>query len=169
MTPEHVRLLFLYNQWANRRVIEACAALTEEQYLRGLGSSFTSVRDTLAHIYGGEWVWHERLFGRSHPGLPPASDFPDLAAVKQKLEKKDAQFIEYISNLTPADLDRVIRYRNIWGEEMAPQLWQMLQHLANHGTYHRGQVTTLLRQLGAKPISTDLIAFYREQATAAHA
>jgi uncharacterized damage-inducible protein DinB len=169
MTREQLRLLFSYNQWANRRVIEACAALTEEQFVKELGSSFSSVRDTLAHIYGGEWLWYERLFGLSPRDLPPASGFPDLASVRQKLEEKDVQFIEYISRLSPVDLDRVFRYRNIWNEEMTPQLWQMLQHLANHSTYHRGQVTTLLRQLGAKPVSTDLIAFYRERAAGAHA
>jgi uncharacterized damage-inducible protein DinB len=169
MNPEQVRLLFLYNQWANRHVVGACAALTEEQFTRGLGSSFPSVRDTLAHLYGAEWVWYERIFGRSHSALPKGSDFPDLPSLGRKFDEQDVQFLEYISKLTAADLDRVLEYKNLSGKELSNPLWQVLQHLANHSTYHRGQVTTMLRQLGAKPVSTDLIAFYREQAAGARA
>jgi uncharacterized damage-inducible protein DinB len=169
MNPDQMRSLYLYNQWANRRALEACAALTAEQFTQGMGSSFASVRDTLAHIYGAEWIWYERLFGRSHPGLPTASGFPDVAVLRQKFDEQDTQFLEYVSELSAEDLDRVFLYKNLAGKELSNPLWQILQHLANHNTYHRGQVTTLLRQLGAKPISTDLIAFYREQAAGAHA
>ena len=68
----------------------------------------------------------------------------------------------YIASLKQEDLDRVLHYKTMAGTPMEGQLWQMLQHLVNHGSYHRGQVATLLRQLGAKPNSTDLIGYYRE-------
>src|SRR5450631_4868882 len=112
MTPEQMRSLFQYNHWANRRVLDACSALSPEQFTRGLGSSFASVRDTLGHIYGAEWIWYERLFGRSHSSLPVPADIPDVAAMRNKLEEKDAQLIEFISKLTPVDLDRVFQYKN---------------------------------------------------------
>jgi uncharacterized damage-inducible protein DinB len=169
MNPEQMRSLYQYNQWANRRILEACGALTAEQFTQGMGSSFASVRDTLAHLYGAEWIWYERLFGRSHSGLPTGSNFPDLASLRQKFDEHDAQLIDYVSKLSPADLDRVIDYKNLAGKELSNPLWQIFQHLANHSTYHRGQVITMLRQLGAKPVSTDLIAFYREQAASASA
>jgi uncharacterized damage-inducible protein DinB len=169
VTPQQMLSLFQFNQWANQRVLGACSALSDEQFTRALGSSFPSVRDTLAHLYGAEWIWYERLFGRSSSSLPIPSDFPDVTALRKKLEGQDEQFIQYISKITPADLDRVFQYKNLAGTELSNPLWQMLQHVANHSTYHRGQVITLLRQLGAKPVSTDLIAFYREQAAGAHA
>jgi uncharacterized damage-inducible protein DinB len=169
LTPEVIRLLFQYNQWADRRTLDTCSALTKEQFTRDLGSSFRSVRDTLAHLYGAAWIWNERISGRSPSGLPAGTAFPDLAAVGAKLEEMDRYYIDYVAKLTPSDLERIIHYKNIAGEEFSNPLWQTLHQLSNHASYHRGQVVTLLRQLGAKAVSTDLIAFYREQAAAARA
>ena len=106
LTPDVIRLLFQYNLWADRRTLDACAALTNEQFTRDLGSSFGSVRDTLAHLYGAEWLWNERFQGRLPSGLPPASAYPDLAAVRAKLEEMDHYYIDFVSKLTPQDLDR---------------------------------------------------------------
>src|SRR5215475_13864133 len=129
MTPEEMRTLYDYNAWANDRQMRAASKLTADQFIKPLGSSFGSVRDTLAHIYGAEWLWLERFQGRSPSSLPDAAKFGV--------------------------------YKN--------PLWQSMQHLVNHGTYHRGQVTTLLRQNGAEPILTDLMHFYRERSLAADA
>ncbi len=169
VTPELLRLLFQYNQWADGRMVEACSALTNEQFTRDLGSSFRSVRDTLVHLYGAEWVWNERIEGRSPTSLVAGAGFPDLASVRAKLEEMDSYYIDYVTRLTRQDLERVIHYKSFAGEEFSNPLWQTLHQLTNHASYHRGQITTLLRQLGAKPVTTDLIAFYRERAAAARA
>jgi uncharacterized damage-inducible protein DinB len=169
LTPEQIHLLFQYNQWANRRILNACDALPNEQFTKDLGSSFPSVRDTLAHIYAAEWIWNERLSGRSPSGPPTGTSFPDVPAVRMMLDTMDGYYLEYSAKLTPGDLECVIQFKNIAGQELSSPIWQILHQLSNHGTYHRGQVVTMLRQLGAKGISTDLIAFYREQATAAKA
>lgn len=169
VSPELIRLLFQYNLWADRRLMDVCASLTSEQFTRNLGSSFSSVRDTLAHLYGAEYIWNERFQGRSPATLPQGSDFPDLVSVRAKLEEMDLYFIDYVSRLSQQDLDRVIHYKSFGGNEFSNPLWQSLHQLTNHASYHRGQVVTLLRQLGVKPVSTDLIAFYREQAAAARA
>jgi uncharacterized damage-inducible protein DinB len=81
----------------------------------------------------------------------------------------DHYYIDYVSKLTQQDLDRVIKYKGFTGDEFSNPLWQSLHQLTNHASYHRGQVVTLLRQLGVKPVSTDLIMYYREQAAAARA
>lgn len=86
--------------------------------------------------------------------------------MSEKLDEMDTYYVDFISRLAAADLERVIRYKNLAGDELANPLWQSLHQVSNHGTYHRGQITTLLRQLGVKAISTDLIAFYREKAAA---
>jgi uncharacterized damage-inducible protein DinB len=164
VTPDLLLFLFQYNLWADLRTLDACAPLTNEQFTRNLGSSFGSVRDTLAHLYGAEWVWYERFQGRSPSSLPPGSTFSDLASVRAKLEEIDRYYIDYVSTLTTDDLQRILRYRSFAGDEFSNPLWQSLHQLTNHGSYHRGQVVTLLRQLGAKAVSTDLIGFYREQA-----
>jgi uncharacterized damage-inducible protein DinB len=169
MTPEQIHQLFQYNQWANRRTLDACGALTNEQLTRDLGSSFKSVRDTLAHIFGAEWIWRERLLGRATSGLPAPSEFPDLASLRAKLEDMDREYVEYTSKLTPAETSRLCVHKNLAGMQSSTLVWQILQHLGNHNSYHRGQVVTLMRQLGAKPVSTGMIEFYREQASGAHA
>jgi uncharacterized damage-inducible protein DinB len=168
MTPEQVRTLYAYDAWANRRVLDACAALAPEQFTKDLGSSFRSVRDTLAHIMGAEWLWLERFRGRT-AALASGDQFPDLASLRARWAEVERDLLAYVGGLSAADLERSFDYRDTKGNPHSSLLWQTLQHVANHSTYHRGQVTTLFRQLGVKPIGTDLIAFYRERAAqAAH-
>lgn len=169
MNVEDFRTLYDFNTWANRRTLDACAGVTPEQFTRDLGSSFRSLRDTLAHIYGAEWIWFERWHSRVPAGLPSAADFPDFESLRRRLTDMDRDLVDYVASLTPDDLQRIIQFKTMAGTEIAQPLWQCLQHLANHGSYHRGQVATLLRQMGAKPLSTDLIGFYRERAAQARA
>jgi len=169
MTPEQMRTLYDYNAWANRRSMDAAAKLTADQFLKPMGSSFGSVRDTLAHIYGGESLWLERFQGRSPSSLPDASQFPDAVALREKWSELEARLLNFVKGLTQADLDHVMEYKTLKFGVYKNPLWQSMQHLVNHGSYHRGQVTTLLRQLGAEPILTDLMHFYRERSVAARA
>lgn len=163
------RVLYEYNAWANGRILEACAALTPEQFLRDMKSSFASVRDTLAHLYGAEFIWLERWNSRTPTAFPAAADFPALEPLQEKLPAMDRALIEFVSGLTSEELARTLHYKLLNGTAGAGPLAPMLQHLANHSTYHRGQITTLLRQLGAKAVSTDLIAYHRELAAKASA
>jgi uncharacterized damage-inducible protein DinB len=169
MTPEEMRTLYEYDAWANARTLKACAALTQEQFLRNLGNSFGSVRDTLVHIIGAQMIWLDRLHGASPAGLPKPDAYPDMAAVRAQWAETEPTLLAYVSGLSAADLDRVLEFRNAKGAVLRDPIGQILQHLANHGTYHRGQITTLLRQLGAAPVSTDMIGFYRERSAAQQA
>lgn len=169
MTPEYYRTLYDYNAWANRRVLDACAGLTAEQFTKDLGSSFPTIRDTLTHIVWGQWLWLERWNGRSHGPERPWPEFADVASLRRECEKLDQDLVRYVAGLKGADLERVLDYKTSAGKPGSNPLWQMLSHLANHSTYHRGQVTTLLRQIGANAISTDLIAFFREVSARASA
>jgi uncharacterized damage-inducible protein DinB len=169
MTPQEMRTLYDYNAWANHRSMEAASALTAEQLVQPMGSSFGSVRDTLGHIYGAEWVWLERFQGRSPSSLPDTTQFKDIASLRERWNELEKRLLDFVRGLTQADLDRVFEYRTLKFGVYRNPLWESMQHLANHGTYHRGQVTTLLRQLGAQPIATDLMHFYRERAAAAGA
>jgi uncharacterized damage-inducible protein DinB len=169
MTPEDTRALYDYNAWANRRALQAASALKPAEFTRSMGSSFSSVRDTLAHIYGAEWIWLERFQGRSPASLPDTGQFADVASLRDRWNEQESRLLSFVRGLSQADLDRVLEYKTLKFGVYSNPLWQSMQHLVNHGTYHRGQVTTLLRQLGAQPILTDLMHFYRERATAAGA
>jgi uncharacterized damage-inducible protein DinB len=164
MNIEDFRLLYDFNAWANQRTLDACAALAPEQFTRDLASSFPSVRDTLAHIYGAQWVWLERWHGRIPAALPSPADFPDFETTRRRFAEIDGNLVDYAASLNADDIQRVVAFKTLAGTPISQPLWQMLQHVANHSTYHRGQVTTMLRQLGAKAAGTDLIYFYRERA-----
>jgi len=90
-------------------------------------------------------------------------------SLRKKWAEQEARLLAFVGKLTQEDLNRVIEYETLKFGVYRNPLWQSMQHVVNHGTYHRGQVTTLLRQLGAQPILTDLMHYYRERATAASA
>src|SRR5216683_1964765 len=140
-----------------------------EGKLEPMGSSFPSVRDTLAHIFGAEWIWLERFQGRSPASLPDTTQYPDVATLGERWGEFEPRLLNFVRNLKQSDLDRVMEYKTLKFGVYSNPLWQSMQHLVNHGSYHRGQVTTLLRQLAAPAILTDLMHFYRERAVAAKA
>jgi uncharacterized damage-inducible protein DinB len=167
MTPHDMQLLFTYNDWANKRALQAVSTLTPEQYTKPLGNSFSSVRDTLVHMYGAENVWLQRFKGSSPSAFPDGSQFTDIASLEAKWNPAAADLLNFVSGLTQEDIDRVVEYKTMKFGVYSNPMWQSLQHVVNHGTYHRGQITTMLRQLGAQPLATDLMHFYRERAVAA--
>jgi uncharacterized damage-inducible protein DinB len=169
MSPDDIRFLYDYNAWANRRSLDAAAALTVEQFTKPLGSSFSSVRDTLAHIWGAERIWMERFEGRSPASLPDVSQFHEISALRTRWREDEARLNKFVAGITQDDLNGPHEYRTMKFGQYSNPLWLSMQHLVNHGTYHRGQIATMLRQLGAKPLSTDFIHFYRERAGAANA
>jgi uncharacterized damage-inducible protein DinB len=169
MTPQEMRLLYDYNAWANRRQMNAAGALTPEQFTKPLGSSFSSVRDTLAHICGAEWIWLERFQGRSPSSLPDITRFNDAASLQSHWNELEDRLLKFVREISQADLDRTLEYKTLKFGVYKNPLWQSMQHVVNHGTYHRGQVTTMLRQHGAQPVLTDLMHFYREREVAANA
>jgi len=155
------RELFKYNYWARDRQLEACTALTEEQFLGPLGSSHSSVRDTLAHLVFAEWVWLERWLGRSPNKVDreeySAEKLPTLEAVRDRWRTVEHNMRAYLSGLQESVLREPLHYTNFKGERWTYPLWQTIMHLANHQTYHRGQITTLLRQLGAAAPAIDYL------------
>jgi uncharacterized damage-inducible protein DinB len=160
-----IQELYAYNRWANERTFDAAAQLPAEALSRDLGNSFPSVLATLAHIVGAEWVWLTRWLGSSPKGPPTDVNVSTLEAVRghwQSVEKDQARFV---AGLDETAVTRPLTYVTFAGETFTQPLDQMLRHVVNHGTYHRGQVTTMLRQLGGQPVSTDLIRFYRDRAT----
>lgn len=160
---EEVRELYAYTRWANHRVLDAASHLSDEAFTKDLGSSFPSVRDTLVHILSAEWIWLSRWQGHSPTGVPDSWDVSTLDALRARWSEVEQNQRAFLSELTEAELGRTISYRNTKGEPFEQTMGQMLRHVVNHSTYHRGQVITLLRQLGAEAPTTDLILFYREK------
>ncbi len=163
MNKNDIAYLYKYNRWANDRTFEAASKLTSEQFTRDMGSSHASVRDTLAHILAAEWIWLERWNGTSPKALFEPTDFPTIESIKTRLDEVEDGIDRLTNGLTDESLDNVVAYTNTKGEEWKYTLGHMMQHLANHSSYHRGQVTTMLRQLGADVIPVDLLYFEDEK------
>lgn len=158
---QEVHELFAYNRWANARVRAAAGVLDEGQFTQNLGNSFPSVRDTLVHMLSAEWIWLSRWEGVSPRAMPDGWQGSSFAQLEQRWASVEARQSAVIGSLTEQDLDRVLEYTNLAGDRMSSTMSQMLRHVVNHATYHRGQITTMLRQLGAVPVSSDLIHYYR--------
>src|SRR3954447_16044202 len=126
MTPEEVRILYDYNAWANRRELEAASALTPEQFVKPLGSSFSSVRDTLAHIYGAEWIWLERFQGRSPSSLPNVNIFADVRILRETWSIQEERLLVFVAGLSQEDLDRQIEYQTLKFGLYSNPLWQSM-------------------------------------------
>ena len=169
MNPAEMLTLYEYNAWADRRALQAAGALSKEQFVKPLGSSFSSVKDTLAHIFGAEWIWLERFEGRSPSSFPDTTGLDDIEKLKARWNEFEPGLLNFARGVTQDRLDRVMEYKTMKFGVYRNPLWQSMLHLVNHGTYHRGQITTMLRQLGAQPILTDLMHYYRERATPANA
>ena len=169
MTKDDIGLLYEYDRWANNRVFEACSALSTEQFRRDLGGSFSSLRDTLVHIFAGEWGWLQYwkqpspddafladLTARRKVLFDPNA-FPELAAVRQKWADVEKEQVEFIELLTDERLERMLPVR-----KTQVKLIHLMQQVANHSTYHRGQIALMMRQLGAAPQATDFHVFVME-------
>ena len=165
MDHTDLRTLLDYHYWARDRVLDAAEKLTPDQFTRDLGSSFKSVRDTLVHTLSAEWAWHSRWRGVSPTAHMKADDYPDVPTIRAQWVDLEQNVRGFLADLDEAGITRVIEYKMFSGQSGSTPFWQMLQHMVNHASYHRGQVTTMLRQLGAPPPkSQDMITFYRERA-----
>jgi uncharacterized damage-inducible protein DinB len=158
MTVGDIRFLYDYTAWANERIFDAVEALTPEEMTRAVGGSFPSIRETLAHTAAADWIWLCRWTGENPSGWPTWAHGP-VGEIREEWRRIHTQRLEFIAGLTDADLDRVISFTRINGESDSAPLGFLLQHVVNHATYHRGQVASQLRQVGATPPSTDLLRY----------
>jgi uncharacterized damage-inducible protein DinB len=152
-----------YNVWANRRIADLFLAAGDAAGEQPIVSSFPSVKQTILHIWGAEWVWLQRLQGVS-PTHFPTFDFEGTTAeaLDQWLKTSEA-FLSYVENTTTDFLHKALEFKNLAGLEYRQQAYEMIHHCMNHSTYHRGQLVMMARQLGIEKVpSTDMIFFLRD-------
>jgi len=159
---DELRRLFDYNRWATLRLLDALEELTAEELTRDSRSSFPSALATLVHALGAEWVWLERWKGTSPTALPDASALGSVTAVRARWQELWEDQQAFLVALDDDDATRPVSYRLFNGDSDARPLGELMRHVVNHATYHRGQLVTMLRQLGRTPPSTDYIRWLRE-------
>lgn len=153
-----------YNAWANQRVYDAAALLTEEQLWRDVGLFFGSIGGTLNHILVADRVWMKRFTGTGeHPTKLNAILHHDLAELRAARGAEDRRIIAYVDGLTVDALEETFTYRMMTRPDVVTsKLWPDLLHVFNHQTHHRGQAHTGLSILtGAEPPSLDMLIYAR--------
>jgi uncharacterized damage-inducible protein DinB len=140
-------------------ILNSVAPLRTEEFARQSAGSFPSVRDTLVHIMSAEWIWLRRWKGVSPRAMLEAAEFPNLAAVRTRWSEIETEQMAFVREVTDESLREIITYTNTRNQTWRYPLERMMQHLVNHSTYHRGQITNFLRQLGAQPVATDFLIY----------
>jgi uncharacterized damage-inducible protein DinB len=156
--------LLLYTLWADRQILQVVRQVGTEDLNRDAGVSFGSILGTMAHILGAERLWLSRFLGVSPDRVPSIEDFPTLPAWIAGWEETAAGLEAFLASLTDEQLATPVTWKNTRGASFTRPLWQPVLQLINHSTYHRGQVVSLLRQMGYTAPSTDLIYYFLERA-----
>jgi len=153
-----------YNAWANERLYDKAATLSDADYRQSRGAFFKSVHGTLNHILVGDRVWMQRFEGVGE--IPPSLDailYDDFKSLREARRAEDARITRYIDGLTEADLTGRIRYRTLISPtQIEQELWPALDHFFNHQTHHRGQAHCLFTQITGEAPSFDMIVLQRE-------
>jgi uncharacterized damage-inducible protein DinB len=162
---QHFQMFAAYNKWANARVYDATAELSEEEYERNVGAFFKSMLGTLNHLLTTDRIWMKRFTGEGD--APAALDtilFPAFARLRPARLAEDERIVKWIGSLKEKDLAGRFAYTTLSDmRTISQRLSPALAHLFNHQTHHRGQCHTILTALGKPSVQLDLVAFQRTE------
>jgi uncharacterized damage-inducible protein DinB len=162
---EHFTLMADYNAWANARVYRMAARLPDADYRRDAGAFFGSLHGTLNHLLVADRIWLRRLTGAGpQPAALNEILFGDLAQLSVARQAEDARIVAYVASLNDAQLEEEWDYRTLNGAPQRQRRRDILAHLFNHQTHHRGQAHAILTQVGVRePEPLDLLILQRER------
>lgn len=164
MNKNDVQTLIDYNEWANYRILQAAAQVTEVQFTAPARLSFGSLNGTLVHILSTETIWRMRSLERISPtALLSERDFPTFKALRQGWVEEGGKLRANLAPLDDGDMLRLVHYTNTRGLPFDTILWQILVHMVNHGTQFRSEAGVALTEYGSSPGDLDFIKFLRER------
>lgn len=153
-----------YNTWANQKLFDCINNLSDDQVNREFPSSFSSVYKTVLHMWFAEDIWWQRLKLVEQVDLSTEKFDDSFAEMLKRYGQQSATWEEWVNNASEVQLTHVFAYQNTKREQFKQPVYEVLLHLFNHGTYHRGQLVTMLRQLGVEKIPpTDFIVYSRKK------
>ena len=158
--PEYFTQLFDYNYWANRRVLDAAAGLTHEELFKQNGHSWGSVHDLLVHIMSAEWIWLRRWQGESPKAVLSPDDYPTIDSLRARWGGLEAELRAFVAGQSDESLGRLVTYTNTKGKMFTLPLWQLMAHLVNHGTHHRGELAAMFALLNAPHPEDDWYLYF---------
>jgi uncharacterized damage-inducible protein DinB len=154
-----------YNAWANARIYRAAAALPEELYRKDTGAYFRSLQRTLNHLLTADRIWMWRLTGTGpYQTQLDAIIYADLPSLSAARHEEDKRIIDFVEGLSEAAFEEMWDYEMLNGAPQRQRRREMLAHVFNHQTHHRGQAHAILTGLGvAEPEPLDLVLLQRER------
>lgn len=161
---ELLKQLAAYNVWATQRITDVILSLPEEKQKAEIASSFNNIHTTILHIWDAESIWWQRM--KLHERFVRPSDNPKGSTrdVINGLLSQSKLWEGWVSNASELSLDHVFQYYNNKKEPVKMHIYQMISHVFNHSTYHRGQLITMLRQLGVEKLpGTDFVLWVRNK------
>lgn len=160
---QNIIKLSKYNLWANQKMCKWINEINDEQWNLELVSSFTGIKKTALHILAAESLWYERINEREAKWNAELYDNKNKENITQEWLNKSKELLLFCESLNENQLIKNITYTRLTGETYTQPIGEILNHVFNHSTYHRGQIVTLLRQVGFNDVdSTDLLLYYRE-------
>ena len=157
MNKQDILLLFQYNHWANAKILNAVANVTQEQFLAPASFPHGGLRGTLVHALSAEWIWRTRWEGTSPTSVLKAADFPDFQSLRTRWANEEEQLMNFVEGISDERLNSTFDYTNTSGKPFTKVLWQAMAHVVNHGTQHRTEAAAMLTDLGHSPGDLDLI------------
>lgn len=167
MIADRVRQLFDYNYWANHRLFDKAAALSNEQFVAPGRFPHGGVRDTLTHLLFAEWIWHQRLIGHSPrrgDAMPQAAGFDDIASLRAYWDDVEEGMQAFLAALTNEQISSQLAYSTTMGKEFVEPVADILFHVVIHGMQHRSELAQMLTEFGHTPGDIDYIVYKRELA-----
>ncbi|MEA3116716.1 MAG: hypothetical protein QOG58_6515 [Caballeronia sp.] len=160
-----VRMLTRYKAWANELIFSMLKDMPYEEVIRPRQTRFGNMVHTLNHIYVIDAVFQAHLQGREHGyAARNTPSHPSLEDLWQAVRTLDQWYVDFAEGLSADDLDKSIHFKFIGGGEGVMTCNEMILHVVNHGTYHRGFVGDMMYQAGDTPSATDLPVFLRDVA-----
>lgn len=154
--------LAAYNTWANELMCNWLDIISDEQFKQEVVSSFSSIQKTTKHIWGAQEIWICRLENASFDRNIFISDSYSKDEIILNIKSSSLRLKKFADEISEMDLLKPLAYKNLKGEPFSNNIYQVLTHVFNHSTFHRGQVVTMLRQTGITEFdATDLVAFFR--------
>lgn len=151
-----------YNLWANKRIIDILSKEADELIEQEIVSSFPSIKMTLLHIWGAEYIWLSRLNGNSPKEFPSLDLNANTTELYKGFLEVSTAFLNFVQSKDIDFLISTIEYSNLAGQTFNTPANEIIQHCMNHSTFHRGQIITFCRQLGINKLKpTDFIAYSR--------
>jgi len=162
MNKQDILTLYKYNQWANRKILNAAANLTQEQFLADATYPHGGLRGTLVHALFAEWIWRNRWEGNSPTFRIKPDEFPTFESLRERWLVEEKQLMDFVESLTDEQLNGPFQYKNTKGVPFEQILWKAMAHVVNHGSQHRAEAAAMLTDLGCSPGDVDMIYFFDE-------